>query len=279
MKSNELASLADVTVRTLRHYHQIGILPEPGRDTNGYRQYTVHDLIRLLRIKRLAALGISLDKMTDVLDAEDENHHDLLTDLERELDAQIARLVQQKTMLGIIRRHETSPDVPPELARFIKTFALAGNSRSMNRIDREQAVLLAHLVGETGMEQLTGLYERISAPDTTEALSALTRRFDQFDADTSSADIDRFVADFVQQAATIIQELSRQPDSTDLIDQGVPGLLEQYLHDALNPAQQAAITRIAQRLEIPLDLVGAGESTGQTPSTSGSRGTQISRRK
>lgn len=39
MRSNELAKLAGVTVRTLRHYHAIGLMAEPSRAENGYREY------------------------------------------------------------------------------------------------------------------------------------------------------------------------------------------------------------------------------------------------
>ena len=53
MKSSEIAKLAGVSVRTLRHYHAIGLLPEPPRGENGYRDYSAGDLARLLRIKRL----------------------------------------------------------------------------------------------------------------------------------------------------------------------------------------------------------------------------------
>ena len=35
----QLAAYAGVTVRTVRHYHQIGLLPEPERDASGYRRY------------------------------------------------------------------------------------------------------------------------------------------------------------------------------------------------------------------------------------------------
>lgn len=60
MRSKELADLAGVTVRALRHYHQLGLLPEPPRAKNGYREYGAVDLARVLRIKRLSSLGISL---------------------------------------------------------------------------------------------------------------------------------------------------------------------------------------------------------------------------
>ena len=51
VKSNELAKLAGVTVRTLRHYHAIGLLDEPPRQANGYRDYRPEDLLRVLRIR------------------------------------------------------------------------------------------------------------------------------------------------------------------------------------------------------------------------------------
>ena len=63
MRSGELVSLAGVTVRTLRHYHAIGLLAEPPRSENGYRSYGPEDLLRVLRIRQLASLGFSLDKI------------------------------------------------------------------------------------------------------------------------------------------------------------------------------------------------------------------------
>ena len=36
LRSGDVAKLAGVTVRTLRHYRRIGLLPEPPRDDNGY---------------------------------------------------------------------------------------------------------------------------------------------------------------------------------------------------------------------------------------------------
>ncbi|HJF65313.1 MAG TPA: MerR family DNA-binding transcriptional regulator [Slackia equolifaciens] len=46
MRSKEVAEFAGVTVRTLRHYHQLGILPEPPRSANGYREYGAVDVAR-----------------------------------------------------------------------------------------------------------------------------------------------------------------------------------------------------------------------------------------
>jgi DNA-binding transcriptional MerR regulator len=55
--TREIAELADTTVRAVRLDHEVGLLDEPERRTNGYKQYGVAHLIRLLRIKRLTDRG------------------------------------------------------------------------------------------------------------------------------------------------------------------------------------------------------------------------------
>lgn len=106
MKSNELAKLAGVTVRTLRHYHAIGLLDEPPRQANGYRDYRPEDLLRVLRIRQLASLGFPLDQvagMLDELDAERSQREprlpadqptadDILAELDAALQKQIERV-------------------------------------------------------------------------------------------------------------------------------------------------------------------------------------------
>jgi hypothetical protein len=54
----EVARLAGVTPRTVRHYHATGLLAEPSRDSPGYRRYGAADLIALVRVVRLRALGM-----------------------------------------------------------------------------------------------------------------------------------------------------------------------------------------------------------------------------
>lgn len=63
----EVAKLIGVTARTVRHYHKIGILPEPERSDSGYRLYSADDLLRLQRIRRLQSFGLSLKQIKDIL--------------------------------------------------------------------------------------------------------------------------------------------------------------------------------------------------------------------
>ena len=52
---SQLAAYAGVTVRAVRHYHQIGLLPEPERDASGYRRYGASAVVTLIKIRALAA--------------------------------------------------------------------------------------------------------------------------------------------------------------------------------------------------------------------------------
>ncbi|MET0303923.1 MAG: MerR family transcriptional regulator, partial [Microbacteriaceae bacterium] len=117
MNSSEIARLAGVSVRTLRHYHQVGVLPEPERSANGYRRYAVADLVLLLRIKRLGALGIPLDAMGPVLaDAGAPEAAAMLDELDSELEKQMAQLAAQRDLIARIRADRSDLDLAPEFA-------------------------------------------------------------------------------------------------------------------------------------------------------------------
>lgn len=67
MRIGELATLAGVSTRAVRHYHASGVLPDPVRLSNGYRDYGAADLIRLLRVVRLTKIGLTLSEVRSVL--------------------------------------------------------------------------------------------------------------------------------------------------------------------------------------------------------------------
>ena len=64
--TRELANLVGTTVNTIRHYHRLGLLDVPEREYNGYKQYEVRHLVRLLRIRRLVSLGVPLSQIGEV---------------------------------------------------------------------------------------------------------------------------------------------------------------------------------------------------------------------
>lgn len=247
MNSSELGSLAGVTVRALRHYHQVGVLDEPPRTPNGYRQYDVHDLIRVLRIKRLAALGIALDQMPALLDETDDEHAGLLEQLDQELGAQIAQLEAQRALIARLQHAKAAPDLPPELAQFFTAYAAAGLSPGMVKVDRDHTVLLAHLVGAQGLPDLVSLYERLSDPDVVPIVRRITGQFDALDEQTSADQLQSFVDEFVESVAPMVTELNEK--APDLARVGAPALVAEYTRDVLNTTQQRALELVASRLD------------------------------
>ena len=103
-----VARLAGVTVRTLHHYDEIGLLKASGRSDAGYRRYADADLDRLQRILFYRELGFGLDQIKDVMsngDADAVGHlrrqHAMLLDrigrLER-MAAAVEKAMEARTM-------------------------------------------------------------------------------------------------------------------------------------------------------------------------------------
>lgn len=67
----EVAALTGVSIRTLRHYDQIGLLRPSGRSESGYRLYATPDLLRLQQALTLRYLGFALKQIRELLDRPD----------------------------------------------------------------------------------------------------------------------------------------------------------------------------------------------------------------
>lgn len=67
MHIGELAEKTSLSLRTIRHYDEIGLLKASGRSEGGFRLYTQEDLSRLILIRRMKPLGFSLEEMTELL--------------------------------------------------------------------------------------------------------------------------------------------------------------------------------------------------------------------
>ncbi|GGD46326.1 transcriptional regulator, MerR family protein [Microbacterium faecale] len=113
--TRELAERAGTTVNTIRHYHRLGLLEEPEREYNGYKQYEVHHLVSLLRIRRLADLGVPLSQIRDVRASTDSTPQ-TLRELDAELEESIRRLEEARADIAVILRDEVPADTPAGFA-------------------------------------------------------------------------------------------------------------------------------------------------------------------
>lgn len=65
MKIGEVAERTALSIRSLRHYDELGLVSPSAHSPGGFRLYTEADVERLLLIRRMKPLGFSLDRMKD----------------------------------------------------------------------------------------------------------------------------------------------------------------------------------------------------------------------
>lgn len=67
MQIGEVAERTGLSIRTLRHYDEVGLVPPSERSTGGFRLYTESDVDRLIVIRRMKPLEFTLDEMSTLL--------------------------------------------------------------------------------------------------------------------------------------------------------------------------------------------------------------------
>jgi DNA-binding transcriptional MerR regulator len=97
----EVARMARVTVRTLHHYDEIGLLSPSGRSAGGYRLYDYADLERLQRIRSYRELGFGLDEIAKILD---DPGVDPVEHLRRQHEQLTERLDRLRAMVEAVER-------------------------------------------------------------------------------------------------------------------------------------------------------------------------------
>jgi DNA-binding transcriptional MerR regulator len=107
----EIANLLGISTKSIRHFHEVGVLPEVERSENGYRLYTLADLHRIQRIRDLQGFGLSLRQVKFILEADepDAHLHRFLQQRSAALADEIYRLQQQQAHLQAFLRG----DIPP----------------------------------------------------------------------------------------------------------------------------------------------------------------------
>lgn len=68
MHIGEVATRTELSLRSLRHWEEVGLLTPSGRTEGGFRLYTEDDVEKILVIRRMKPLGFSLDEMKAVMD-------------------------------------------------------------------------------------------------------------------------------------------------------------------------------------------------------------------
>ncbi|WP_030763802.1 MerR family transcriptional regulator [Streptomyces griseus] len=262
MRIGEIAALVGVTPRAVRHYHHLGLLPEPARRANGYREYGIRDAVLLARVRRLTELGLGLDEVRDVL-ADDAGRE--LVEVLEELDADLARqeaVVRERRerLAGLLAearagRLPAGGPVSPELAALLAGVGELPDS-PMAVKDREVLSLLDTVVPEAERVRLMGLMQEVAG--------GAGHVYGLLDALVGAGTGDPRVEEAARALAAVL------PDGIGgfaLPAAGQGGLADAFFAE-LAPAQAAAVRRA---LELVAGRFGGGREEGSRGDSGGGR--------
>ncbi|NGO70143.1 MerR family transcriptional regulator [Streptomyces boncukensis] len=138
----ELASYAGVTVRAVRHYHAKGLLPEPERDHSGYRRYGADAVVELIRIRTLAAAGVPLARVRELLQAGQEEFAAAVADIDRRLRAEIQERQRHRERIARLTAGDGLA-LPPEVVGLLDRLRALGVDERIVRVERDGWIPLA----------------------------------------------------------------------------------------------------------------------------------------
>ncbi|SDW53831.1 DNA-binding transcriptional regulator, MerR family [Amycolatopsis xylanica] len=95
----KVAGLAGITVRTLHHYDEIGLLSPSGRSPAGYRSYSESDVDRLQRVLYYRELGFALDEIATLVD---DPGTDAMAHLKRQHELLVERIGRLERMVASV---------------------------------------------------------------------------------------------------------------------------------------------------------------------------------
>jgi DNA-binding transcriptional MerR regulator len=138
----QLAAYAGVTVRAVRHYHQIGLLPEPERDASGYRRYGATAVVSLIKIRTLANAGVPLSEIGQMLEADAPAFAEAVQRIDSHLRDEIERLETSRKQIAQLAAGD-SLALPPEVISYLDRLREIGASERMVEPERDAWILVA----------------------------------------------------------------------------------------------------------------------------------------
>lgn len=123
LKVGDLARRTGLTVRTLHHYDEIGLLTPSGRSDAGYRLYSQADVQRLHGIQTMRQMGLALSDIAELLAGEGVAPQRIISQQIRALDQQIARATELRGRLTMLR-DGLMAGAEPDMGNWLEALAL-----------------------------------------------------------------------------------------------------------------------------------------------------------
>jgi DNA-binding transcriptional MerR regulator len=160
---SQLAAYAGVTVRAVRHYHQIGLLPEPQRDASGYRRYGALAAVSLIKIRTLANAGVPLSQIGQMLEADASVFAEAVQRIDSDLREEIERLETSRKQIAQLTAGD-SLALPPEVIFYLDRLREIGASDRMVDSERDGWILVAARWPDSIREIISGKLAQLDDP-------------------------------------------------------------------------------------------------------------------
>ncbi|CAM3352179.1 MerR family transcriptional regulator [Kibdelosporangium persicum] len=174
---SQLAAYAGVTVRAVRHYHKVGLLPEPQRDHSGYRTYGPAAVVRLIRIRTLAEAGVPLARVQQLLDADPAEFAGGVQEIDRNLRAEIRRLKDTRGRLAKLAAGDHLA-LPRSVVSYLDRLRGLGVQERYIELERDAWIMVAAQVPHLIDFVMARKHEQLDDPDMVKLYGFLTELLD-----------------------------------------------------------------------------------------------------
>jgi DNA-binding transcriptional MerR regulator len=174
---SQLATYAGVTVRAVRHYHQIGLLPEPTRNQSGYRTYDAAAVVRLIRVHTLADAGVPLARVQELLDATPEAFAAVILELDKELRAETRRLQSLRKRLAMLAAEEHLA-LPQRVVDYLDRLRGLGVEERLIERERDAWIMVAAQIPHMIDSVIATKHEELNDPDMVQLYHLLSGALD-----------------------------------------------------------------------------------------------------
>src|SRR5580704_476101 len=213
----QLAAYAGVTTRTVRHYHQIGLLPEPERDASGYRRYGATAVVSLIKIRTLANAGVPLSEVGELLSADGPAFAEAVRRIDGRLRDEVERLETSRKQIAQLSAGD-SLVVPPEVACYLDRLRQIGTSERIVQGERDGWILVAARWPDLIREWMPDKLAQLEDPRLVRLYRLISEigESDEGDDDPRLAEAADILADLLEQAYAASETQASEWASDDL---------------------------------------------------------------
>ncbi|MEU4689765.1 MerR family transcriptional regulator [Actinoplanes sp. NPDC023714] len=199
----QLAAYTGVTVRAVRHYHRIGLLPEPERDASGYRRYGAHAVVALLKIRTLAGAGVPLSEITPLLHADEHDFAAAIHRIDERLAGEIDRLRTSRRQIARLAAGNSGA-LAPEVLAYLDRLREIGASERMIEAERDGWIMITARWPDQVREWIPAKFAQLEDPRMVRLYRVLSRLLD------SDRNTDAENERLMEEAADIMAELAEE---------------------------------------------------------------------